>query len=116
MAQIIHTTTTDDLDPTGKTLADETVRFGLDGVNYEIDLHAQNAKALREILQRYVEKARVVRKTPRNRPTSQRLNSALCRRWLREVRGYGTDVLPDRGRIPENLKQEYAAAGCPTNW
>lgn len=45
----------DDLD--GKA-ADETVRFGLDGARYEIDLSESNATALREALWPFVAMAR----------------------------------------------------------
>ena len=38
--------------------ADETVQFGLDGVSYEIDLSAENAKKLREHLQPWVNAGR----------------------------------------------------------
>jgi hypothetical protein len=38
--------------------ADDTVRFGLDGTDYEIDLSAKHAQALRDALARYVYAAR----------------------------------------------------------
>jgi len=56
-------TITDDIDGTE---ARTTVRFALDGVDYEIDLSEANAKALREALQPYVAAGRVVRR-PRRR-------------------------------------------------
>ena len=51
MAQKIQTLFIDDLD--GST-AEGTVRFGLDGTEYEIDLSADHAQALRDALARYV--------------------------------------------------------------
>ncbi|MGW3273597.1 histone-like nucleoid-structuring protein Lsr2 [Streptomyces kronopolitis] len=51
-------TTVDDLDPTGKTLADETVTFGLDGTQYEIDLSAENAHVLRARLKQFIQAGR----------------------------------------------------------
>lgn len=45
----------DDLDG---GLANETVRFALDGVDYSIDLSAENATRLREKLAAFVERAR----------------------------------------------------------
>jgi len=48
----------DDIDATP---ADGTVRFGLDGVEYEIDLSAANNEQLRRELQRYIGAARGVR-------------------------------------------------------
>ncbi|WP_019873789.1 histone-like nucleoid-structuring protein Lsr2 [Sporichthya polymorpha] len=41
--------------------ADETVRFSLDGIDYEIDLSAKNAERLRSDLDMYVAAARRVR-------------------------------------------------------
>ena len=55
MAQKIQTLFTDDLDGSE---AQGTVRFGLDGTEYEIDLNAGHAQALRDALARYVRAAR----------------------------------------------------------
>ena len=55
MAQKIQTLFIDDLDGSE---AEGTVRFGLDGAEYEIDLNAEHAQALRDALARYVEAAR----------------------------------------------------------
>ena len=55
MAQKVQTLLIDDLDG-GE--AETTVRFGLDGTEYEIDLSAKNADALRKALARYVDAAR----------------------------------------------------------
>ena len=55
MAQKIQTLFIDDLDGSE---ADGTVRFGLDGTEYEIDLNAEHAQALRDALARYVQAAR----------------------------------------------------------
>ena len=51
MAQKIQTVFIDDLDGSE---AEGTVRFGLDGTEYEIDLSAEHAQALRDALARYV--------------------------------------------------------------
>jgi hypothetical protein len=55
MATRTTTSLVDDLD--GST-AEETVPFGLDGVDYEIDLSADHAEILREVLARYAASAR----------------------------------------------------------
>ena len=55
MATKTVTELVDDID--GKP-ADETVSFGLDGVQYEIDLATDNAEALREALAPWAEAAR----------------------------------------------------------
>jgi hypothetical protein len=55
VAQKIQTLFIDDLDGSA---AEGTVRFGLDGTEYEIDLNAKHAQALRDALARYVSAAR----------------------------------------------------------
>ena len=57
VAQKIQTVFIDDLDG---SQAEGTVRFGLDGAEYEIDLNAEHAEALRDALARYVQAARRV--------------------------------------------------------
>ena len=56
MAQRVETVLLDDLD--GVNLADETIRFGIDGAAYEIDLTAEHAAELRSVLNAYVGAAR----------------------------------------------------------
>jgi hypothetical protein len=61
MAQRTIVQLTDDLD--GKTIPDgkgQTIRFGLDRQDYEIDLTDKNAKAFRDALQTYVAAGRRV--------------------------------------------------------
>lgn len=61
MAKRTITILMDDLDGTDIPRGlGETVRFGIDGCNYEIDLTDENAAALRESLSRYLEAGRVV--------------------------------------------------------
>lgn len=55
MARSTAVRTVDDI--TGE-LAAETVRFALDGVEYDIDLTADNAEALRTVLERYLDRGR----------------------------------------------------------
>lgn len=59
MAQRTVITLVDDLDGTALDAATgDTIRFGLDGRNYEIDLSDENAAALRETLRPYVDAGR----------------------------------------------------------
>lgn len=62
MSTRIITTLVDDLDGTDipRSLG-ETVRFGIDGRDYEIDLADENASALRRSLDAYVGAARRVK-------------------------------------------------------
>ena len=84
MAQKVQTLFIDDLDG---SKAEGTVSFGLDGTNYEIDLNARHAQALRDSLERYVRAARRPRRAGAgHRPagwTAPRFASGLGRRASR---------------------------------
>lgn len=69
MAQRMITTLIDDLDGTDlERGSGETIRFGVDGRTYEIDLSDDNAAALREALRPYTEAGRrIVATRPRRR-------------------------------------------------
>src|SRR5436190_1707554 len=64
MAQKVTVALEDDLDG-GR--ADETVRFGIGGVEYEIDLSKKNAAAFRRKVAPFIEHARKTRRGPRRR-------------------------------------------------
>lgn len=105
MAQRVHVVLEDDLDGSG---ADETVTFGLDGVNYEIDLSTKNAARLRDSLAKYVGAAR---RTPArgrrgSRGRSSGANASEVRDWAR-ANGY---QVSERGRVPADIKTAYDAA------
>ncbi len=57
MAQKVHTLFIDDIDGSA---AEGTVRFGLDGTEYEIDLNAEHAQQLWNALAAYVRAGRRV--------------------------------------------------------
>ncbi len=81
MAQKIQTLFIDDIDGSE---AEGTVRFALDGAEYEIDLNAKHAEALRKSLSRYIEAARRSSGTAR-RPGSRRTQSGD--QWTQHHRG-----------------------------
>jgi hypothetical protein len=56
MARHVTVTMVDDFD--GQSEAAETVQFGIDGVNYEIDLSLLNGAKLRGVLEPWMDKAR----------------------------------------------------------
>ncbi|MDT3443062.1 MULTISPECIES: Lsr2 family protein [unclassified Pseudofrankia] len=96
--------------------ADETVRFGLDGAQYEIDLSEKNATKLRESLAPFVGAARrsggrasggrrVVARTPSRRGGGTD-RTADIREWARS-NGY---TVSDRGRIASNIVEAYEKA------
>ncbi len=64
MAQKVTVALEDDLDGGP---AEETVRFGLDGTDYEIDLSAKNARAFRKKLAPFIEHPRKASRGPTGR-------------------------------------------------
>jgi len=105
MAQKVHITLEDDLD--GGDAA-ETVAFGLDGRSYEIDLNAKNAKALRDALAKYVAASR--RAGGRTVGSKRRTQVGTSAREIRDwARSNGRKV-PDRGRIPSDVREAFEAA------
>ncbi|MEV8509726.1 Lsr2 family protein [Actinoplanes sp. NPDC051475] len=113
MAKQVITRLTDDLDGSD---ADRTVEFGLDGVNYTIDLSEKNAGKLRKDLDPYLEKAvRVRRGTGTGRITSRsaaaqpsragRDQNQAIREWAKK-NGY---EVSDRGRIPGGVVEAFHA-------
>jgi Lsr2 len=96
MATRITVALVDDLDGGP---ADETVRFGLGGAQYEIDLSTKNAAAFRKQLTRYLEHARKAGPGQRRRPArpaSSRERSGAIRAWAKDQ---GIPI-SGRGRIP----------------
>ena len=104
MAQKVSIILTDDIDGSE---ASETVSFGLDGSQYEIDLNDKNAKALRKALDQYVSAGRKV-STGRKRSTSTKSTEDLAaiREWAK-ANGY---EVSDRGRVKQHIKDAYYAA------
>jgi hypothetical protein len=109
VAQKVQTLFVDDIDGSD---AEGTVRFGLDGTDYEIDLNAKNAQALRDALARYTGAARRVSGSTRRQPRSGRkasangLNTTEVREW---AKAQGIEV-KDRGRVPAELMVKFKAA------
>lgn len=108
MAQKVFVEMVDDLDGSP---ADETIQFGVDGAEYEIDLSNENASELRSFIAQYVEHGRRVggRKraagvAPRGGTTSvDREQNQAIRTWARKE-GY---EVSDRGRIPSEVIDAY---------
>ena len=109
MARKIQTLFIDDLDGSE---ADGTVRFGLDGTDYEIDLSAEHAQALRDALERYVDAARRAgggaRRPGRSaaKAPAAALNTTEVREW---AKAQGIEV-KERGRVPADVVARFRAA------
>jgi hypothetical protein len=105
MAQRVHIVLEDDIDGGDAT---ETVLFGLDGINYEIDLSDKNAAKLRDSLARYIGSAR--RTSPRSRRSARRSAAGPTTAQIREwARSNGYEV-SDRGRISAEIRAAYEGA------
>ena len=111
VAQKIQTLFIDDIDGSA---AEGTVRFALDGTDYEIDLNKQHAEALRKAMAKYVEAARrsssgaAARRPARSgrRSSASGLNTTEVREW---AKAQGIEV-KDRGRVPAELVVRFRAA------
>ncbi|GAA4591246.1 transglutaminase-like putative cysteine protease [Actinoplanes octamycinicus] len=113
MAKQIITLLTDDLDG-GE--ADRTVEFGLDGVNYTIDLSEKNAGKLRKALEPFLSAATRLgrsgvpptvarRAAPAASSRTSRDQNQAIREWANK-NGYSVS---ERGRIPSNVVEAYHA-------
>jgi Lsr2 len=106
MAQRVSVELEDDLDGGP---ADETLRFGIGGSEYEIDLSKKNASRFRRQIAPYIEHARKAGRGQRRRPArtaSSRERSGDIRAWAKD---HGIAV-SERGRIPASVVQQYQAA------
>ncbi len=89
----------------------ETVTFGLDGTDYEIDLAKKNADGLRKAVATYVEHARRAKATRGSRGTGKattrdREQTQAIRDW---AKSQGLKV-SDRGRISAEVEAAFEAA------
>jgi hypothetical protein len=109
VAQKVQTLFIDDLDGSA---AEGTVRFGLDGAEYEIDLNTEHAQQLRHTLAAYARAGRRARGgSPRPARSARRApasgsNTTEVREW---AKAQGIEV-KDRGRVPAELVVKFKAA------
>jgi Lsr2 len=109
VAHKVQTLFIDDIDGSA---AEGTLRFALDGTDYEIDLNAEHAQELRDALAAYVKAGRRVSGGPRRpargarRGSAGGLNPTEVREW---AKGQGIEV-KDRGRVPAELAVKFKAA------
>ncbi len=96
--------------------AEETVRFAIDGVQYEIDLSAKNATKMRYELARYVQAgSKVGRAGATAAPASVgrgRAPAAVDRDQSRAIREWAQSkgiTVSDRGRIKQDIVDRYHA-------
>ncbi len=106
MAQKTIVQLTDDIDG-GE--ASQTVRFGLDGTVYEIDLNESNAAKLREAISAYTSAGRKTSAGSRTRGT--RAAAGYDPKAVRAWASSNKVSIPARGRIPLVILERYRAAG-----
>jgi hypothetical protein len=109
MAQKIQTLFIDDIDG-GE--AEGTVRFALDGAEYEIDLSTKHSDELHDSLKNFIAHARKVGGAGRRGATARvgrkpsAIDTVAVRKWAKD-NGYD---IKERGRVPADLVAKYQAA------
>ena len=90
--------------------AAETVSFALDGINYDMELSAENAEKLRGELANWIKNSRRVSgrlsRGRRGSYTRVSSNSSTIREWAR-ANGY---TVNERGRLPKEIIDAFEAA------
>lgn len=107
MAQKTVVILSDDLDGTE---ANETITFGLDGSEYEIDLNEAHASELRSALERFANAGRRI-SGGRGRPAGRKaggsgVDTKAVRMWALD-NGLKVNT---RGRIQQEILEKYQAA------
>ncbi|HET9899092.1 MAG TPA: Lsr2 family protein [Streptosporangiaceae bacterium] len=105
MSRKVQTFLVDDLDGSA---AETTIRFSLDGADYEIDLNDAHRSRLEQALSQYVSAGRRVAGSARRRRDrgSAEPSSSEVRQW---ARSQGIDI-KDRGRLPSDITARFKAA------
>ena len=112
MAKQVITVLTDDLDGGD---ADRTIEFGLDGVNYTIDLSEKNAGKLRKTLDPYLAVASRVGRAGTDRRIGSRAPVAPSRpnrdqnQAIREWAAKTGYEVSERGRITSSIVEAFHA-------
>lgn len=112
MARKVAVELLDDIDGSE---AEETLKFGLDGAHYEIDVNATHDDQLRRALAKFILSARRIgrgdavaggpRRTSGAAAGSDRAQNQAIRQWARRKK----IELSDRGRILASVVEQYQA-------
>ena len=96
----------DDIDG---TKAVETIRFGIDGASYEIDLNRKHAGNLRKSLGEFVEHGRKAKPTgtPAHRFSKTKANGMPRAAAIRAWAAANGITVATRGRIPADVVEKY---------
>jgi Lsr2 len=107
MAQRTQVVFTDDVDGSE---AIGTVKFGLEGTAYEVDLSQKNADKLTKVLAPYIAAARKTANSPARRAAK---STRPAGPRPQEVRAWAKDQgieVKDKGRVPAELIVKFQAA------
>lgn len=100
-------------DLSGKDITDNdapTVRYAWDGVDYEIDLTADEAEKMYKALEKYLS---VSRKAPKTNGTRRKGASTSTGPSAAEIRAWAQSnghEVPERGRIPAAVREAFESA------
>lgn len=111
MAQQFQVRYIDDLDGTDLGETTNIIVFAFEGKEYSIDLSDDNAEAFRQAVAPYIAAGHRVtgattKSARKNTRTASTANTKAIREWAR-ANGYNVS---DRGRIPAEIMDAYAAA------
>ena len=101
MATKVLTTLQDEIDGSKAT---QTIRFSLDGIEYEIDVSDRNANRLRNSMHDFIAHGRKVGGgRARKSASSGQVDTKAVRKW---AKANGIEV-SSRGRIPAEVVERY---------
>lgn len=103
MTRRLNLTIVDDIDGSDAT---ETIRFSIDGADYEIDLNAQQAEELRGMALRWARLARRTTGRQIRREATTRVAATRTREWAL-AQGYEISA---HGPIPLSVSEAYISA------
>ena len=92
------------IDDINGELGDETIKFGLDGVDYEIDLTTENAKKFRDLMDPWIQAGRRVGgRRVAGTDTRKVSDASKIRTWAREQ----NMQVSEKGRISAKVRSAY---------
>lgn len=112
MAQKVQVLLVCDICEGGKP-GSETIGFGLDGSQYEIDLCDKHAKNLRDSVAQYVGAARRASSAGRSGGRGRRSSGGGDRQRTQEIRAWARSKgikVSERGRLSSDIVAKYEAA------
>lgn len=109
MTQRTVVTLIDDLDNREIKEDGQTIRFGLENSQYEIDLGAHNVQKLNEALAPFIAAGRRVDGSLHTGRSARRSDTAEVRAMRQWARDHGLEI-HSRGRVPKSVQEAYYAA------